>query len=488
MRLITWLFGTRRPLKPVPLIHIPLNQLFNNPRAAYEKALKDNGPVIAVWRKARLEYIVDDSLSYEVLTNDKRFGFKEGTSEILNLRYLHHFAGTFWDDMDTTVKVLVSQVTHVVEKISPIFLDKMDAILKDGLPTKPLDLFDHAHATICEAMAVAVYGDHFVSSKNLHAMELMAMEVASVTGIYQNTSWMGRTFPTIWRIFMWLRTLYTIIFKFLPRIGPQTWKEINRELRTSNPGVDSKESKFMDFDSDSQITLVQYLLCKNMTRPTLLWRIKMLGWILTLIMGLLFASVHQTSAVAVWVVCELAKRPEYIPEIREECESLLTVDSGSKQQPVTYQAIQQATRLDSFIREVLRTKGDTLSTCRLALCDVDLGESVIPKGALVIPLASLSHFNAQYYGETVNTFDGRRWHSDDNSLAAVTGTRNYFPFGLGRWACPGRVLAVTEIKLIIWSFIRHASPSLEGGKYRILDPLNITSVPPEARIIFEPVH
>lgn len=39
-----------------------------------------------------------------------------------------------------------------------------------------------------------------------------------------------------------------------------------------------------------------------------------------------------------------------------------------------------AVRTDSFIHEVMRTKGDTFSTVRMAVNDVQLGQYIVPKG------------------------------------------------------------------------------------------------------------
>jgi hypothetical protein len=46
--------------------------------------------------------------------------------------------------------------------------------------------------------------------------------------------------------------------------------------------------------------------------------------------------------------------------------------------------------------------------------------------------------------------------------------------------------AVSEIKMIVWSLIAKATPRLVGNKYKIVDPLNITSVPPQGELILEP--
>ena len=86
------------------------------------------------------------------------------------------------------------------------------------------------------------------------------------------------------------------------------------------------------------------------------------------------------------MVFQLAAHPEYIPLIREEMHSLINVPATSHNSPdengsqVSYDTLQRATILDSFIREVMRTKGDTLSTARMTTKDVPIAGYTIPKG------------------------------------------------------------------------------------------------------------
>ena len=62
-------------------------------------------------------------------------------------------------------------------------------------------------------------------------------------------------------------------------------------------------------------------------------------------------------------------------------------------------------------------------------------------GHLVMPLASLSHMSTKHHGSDAETFNGLRWVESGKGAAMIN--EGYFPFGLGRWACPGRVLAVS---------------------------------------------
>lgn len=80
----------------------------------------------------------------------------------------------------------------------------------------------------------------------------------------------------------------------------------------------------------------------------------------------------------VWVLCEIALRPDSQEEIHAEIKSFL--DKGLEN--LTHDDLQKAVLTDSFLREVMRTKGDTFSTVRMAMNDVALGKYIVPKGKL----------------------------------------------------------------------------------------------------------
>jgi cytochrome P450 len=91
------------------------------------------------------------------------------------------------------------------------------------------------------------------------------------------------------------------------------------------------------------------------------------------------SSLHR-SAVVIWVVYEMAVRREYLPALRKELSSILETDPNTGKPTLTYASLRNAELFDSFIREVLRMKGDTISVFRLTTKDAPLGGYVIPKG------------------------------------------------------------------------------------------------------------
>ncbi|KAJ7762300.1 cytochrome P450 [Mycena maculata] len=445
-----------------PIVDIPTWEIFNNPREAYEKALKDHGPVIAVRRKGFLEFIVDETLIQTVLTSDQTFSFEQAMATILNLRPFVSLFWSFFREIDDLVQNGINpRISNILERI---FVRSAQSSLEHGT----IDMFEHAHASIAEAMIILIFGEGYVDERNIQVVTDAARDIAGLTGMYQNSSAFGRRFPTIWSILTWIKVIFTSILAFFRVIGPQVWRQVR--------------SRKWIAEEEKPTNVLEYLSYKhakggNIGPGAFLW-------IMSMLLGIIFASVHQTASVVVWVVFELALRPEYLKALREEIHNNIDPVTNDLDSSNIGEVIQRAVWLDSFIREVLRTKGDTLSTCRFTTSDIPLGGYTIPKGHLVFPLATLVHLNPVHHPDPT-VFRPERWHGS-NARPAVMSSPNYIPFGLGRWSCPGKVLAVSEIKMIVWSMIVKSTPRLDGNKYNIVDPLNITSVPPDGQLILEP--
>jgi hypothetical protein len=91
----------------------------------------------------------------------------------------------------------------------------------------------------------------------------------------------------------------------------------------------------------------------------------------------------------IWAILELAKHPELQVGLREE---IITEADANGVQRLTYASIRNAEHLDSFIREVMRTKGDTLSAVRHTTRDVKIGGYEIPSGQSIMLLEQARAF------------------------------------------------------------------------------------------------
>jgi cytochrome P450 len=55
-------------------------------------------------------------------------------------------------------------------------------------------------------------------------------------------------------------------------------------------------------------------------------------------------------------------------------------------------------------------------------------------------MATLLHENTDIHGEDAKKFIGDRWMGSGKTSTSIS--TGYWPFGLGRFACPGRQLAI----------------------------------------------
>lgn len=64
-------------------------------------------------------------------------------------------------------------------------------------------------------------------------------------------------------------------------------------------------------------------------------------------------------------------------------------------------------------------------------------------GSLVTPVATQSHESHENWGEDACKFIGDRWVGTGKTAISISTA--YWPFGLGRFACPGRALAIAGL-------------------------------------------
>ncbi|KAH9854415.1 cytochrome P450, partial [Lenzites betulinus] len=459
--------------------------IFSRPREAYGEALATHGPVIGVRRKGNLEYIVNQEYARYVLTCDRLFSFEQGSAAIMNLQPIMALTeGSLFRDLQDLVRDgIVARIDEIVYRIWPLFQrDAKDFVERaaEGIKTgQHPSCFDHFRGTIAETTLILLFGPDYVTRRNLEIVEEVSNGMAELTGQYQNFSLIGKYIPMLWILYTWIKVmLVSIPFGFLRTYGPLVWKDIDRYQKLAASG---------NLAPKDEPRNVLYLIVKTYTPPDGR-RIGMFRrlYIAILLLCLIFAAVHTTTVVSQWVLYQLAVHPEYLDPLREELSRVLEEDESGALR-LTAASLREARLLDSFIREVMRLKGDTIATMRYTTCDVPLGDVIIPKGHFVTPMATTVHENPEVFGEQSREFNGFQW-AESNKEAVMTGPA-HIVFGLGRFACPGRVLAINvEIKLIVLSLIARATPTLLEGKFEVSDPLNTVTQPPKGTLVMVPLE
>ncbi|RCH83888.1 hypothetical protein CU097_004950 [Rhizopus azygosporus] len=169
----------------------------------------------------------------------------------------------------------------------------------------------------------------------------------------------------------------------------------------------------------------------------------------------IFVGVHTTSMAAAAVMYRLVAHPQYIPELLEEQKQ---VSETADAQDFVPSAYRQMPKLDSFIRESMRTRATGIALPHKNITDKDV---VLRSGAIVRPGEDVYinmwhiHFDEANQGHTgdADQFLGFRFVGQDKQTTK-TG-HDFVSFGLGKRACPGRWFATQQIKGIVSYLIRH---------------------------------
>lgn len=102
------------------------------------------------------------------------------------------------------------------------------------------------------------------------------------------------------------------------------------------------------------------------------------------------------------------------------------------------------------INEALRLFPPVLLGCARHLSrDVNMELGIIPKGTFILPNTWAIHRSPEYWGTDANEFRPERWaHSD--SFHPL----QFIPFGGGRRGCPGKDLALLEMRMLLLKLIQ----------------------------------
>ncbi|KDR74053.1 hypothetical protein GALMADRAFT_250782 [Galerina marginata CBS 339.88] len=175
-----------------------------------------------------------------------------------------------------------------------------------------------------------------------------------------------------------------------------------------------------------------------------------------------FGAVYTIAMSFTQALYHLAACPEYVEPLREEIESVLSLEGSTKSATV------EMRKLDSFLKESQRLNGlAAASTYRKVLKPFTFWDgTVMPPGVILAVAAHSTHLDDDIY-QDAKKFDGFRFANrksdlDDTNLQnMVTPSLEFLPFGVGRHHCPGRFFTVVILKVMMMHIITNYDVKLE---------------------------
>jgi cytochrome P450 len=339
----------------------------------------------------------------------------------------------------------IKQIDPIIKQVSHELLDDIRAKAKNNrlnvLPT----LLDASFAVIARS-ALGVH-EKFGESKFLGQI-LQALNIKETSKNYAQAFFAGTyEFRVV--------TKYLQFLSFFTTLGPLIKMRktvdglITKREQESEEDKENRQQDFIDFLRESQEEIevsneadLKLRSPKKLTRDEIISTAQMF----------LVAGGDTTSNFIGFCLYELAKHPEHQETIFQEIFDFIQSDDD-----ITYSNIKELTFLDRFIKEVSRVHPvgypvlarraveDTTLTCS------DGKHIKIEKGVCIFANAPVIHMDKEIWGEDAGKFDPDRFlpeHSKDRHPMAL------LTFGAGPRICPGKNLAVYEVKHFIAYLLR----------------------------------
>ncbi|KAF3481904.1 uncharacterized protein GIQ15_04663 [Arthroderma uncinatum] len=182
---------------------------------------------------------------------------------------------------------------------------------------------------------------------------------------------------------------------------------------------------------------------------------------------LLMAGQHSSSAISSWIMLRLASQPEIIEELYQEQVTNLGSGDGSLP-PLQYRDMDRLSLMRNVIKETLRVHSSIHSLMRKVKNPLPVPGTpyIVPTSHVLLASPGVTALSEEYF-PNASRWDPHRWDNQvekedegemvDYGYGTVSkGTSSpYLPFGAGRHRCIGEKFAYINLAVIVSTIVRH---------------------------------
>lgn len=159
------------------------------------------------------------------------------------------------------------------------------------------------------------------------------------------------------------------------------------------------------------------------------------------VLTMLLAGEDTTANTLAWMIHLLQLNPDAMRRVRDEVREL-----APDLMCTSPESLDRLEFLDACISETLRLKPTAPFIGLQALRDTMVGDVAVPRHTLIWGVLRKQSISEPYFVEPM-AFRPQRWLADAESPLSAAARRAAVPFGSGPRICPGRYLALLEMKL-----------------------------------------
>jgi cytochrome P450 len=195
------------------------------------------------------------------------------------------------------------------------------------------------------------------------------------------------------------------------------------------------------------------------------------------VLTMLLAGEDTTANTLAWMIHLLWQNPAALDRAREEVRSIC----GDAIEP-SLEQLAQLDYVEACAHETMRLKPVAPLLPLQALRDVQLGDVLVPAGRIVMSLMRRDSVSDRHLARAA-AFEPERWLATAGDVApgvapglhAASAKRISMPFGAGPRICPGRYLALLEMKMAMATLL---------GRFEISDVSTPDGQPPRENMAF----
>ena len=192
---------------------------------------------------------------------------------------------------------------------------------------------------------------------------------------------------------------------------------------------------------------------------------------------LLLAGEDTTANTIAWAINYFIEYPQLFARARAEVDEVF----GNATLP---QEIEQTTQLpfiEAFYNETMRLKPVAPLNAMEPLEDIEVDGYRIPKGTIIMMLTRRIAVDEARFGHATE-FDPDRWLKSEATRGCPHDTTAFVPFGSGPRFCPGRNLALLEMRTVLAMLCRNFEVSLADSTRPVEELLAFTMMPKNLQV------
>jgi len=169
------------------------------------------------------------------------------------------------------------------------------------------------------------------------------------------------------------------------------------------------------------------------------------------VMTMLLAGEDTTANTLAWCIWLLHGHPQALARATAEVRGVMADEPEGA--AVTLEHLARLDYVEACMHETMRLKPVAPQLPLQALKDTVVGDVAVPAGTVVISLLRHDSIDDGHVPEA-RAFRPERWLGEDG-LSPGSAKRISMPFGAGPRICPGRYLALQEMKMVLLTLLQH---------------------------------